>query len=220
MIPSTAASLLAFLGLVAPGLVFQLRREHYVPRTEQTPFREVSYVALVSLVCSAGSLMLLALVARWHPTWLPDIAKWATTNHYAGDHWTLVGFAGFPEVVLVCGFAIGIAQLFTKEGPKGDLHDYSAWWDAIRGQPPEDNEFIYVTVWMRNGARYAGHLMGYTAEDVPVAEREITLCHPRLSVRRAPNADETALDGELCVVVHGADIESLSVKHPPLEGAD
>jgi Family of unknown function (DUF6338) len=59
VIPQTAAALLAFLFLVAPGIVFENLRERRRPTFDQTTFREVSRVALASLCFSVLSLILL-----------------------------------------------------------------------------------------------------------------------------------------------------------------
>jgi Family of unknown function (DUF6338) len=60
VIPQTAAALLAFPALVAPGIVFENLRERRRPSIEQTTFREISGIALASLYFTVLSLTLLA----------------------------------------------------------------------------------------------------------------------------------------------------------------
>jgi hypothetical protein len=72
VIPQTILALVGFLFLVAPGLVFEIRRERRRPVLEETTFREVSRTALASLVFSVLALAILAWVrAKW-PESMPD----------------------------------------------------------------------------------------------------------------------------------------------------
>ena len=75
MVPETTGALLAFLGLIAPGLVYTLLRERRRPPEKMSAFREASRAALTSLgfiVVSLAVLVPLSLAGDW----LPDIQQW------------------------------------------------------------------------------------------------------------------------------------------------
>ncbi len=90
MIPESAAALLGLLGCVAPGLVFQLRRERYTPQQVETSLREASRVALTSLLFTTASLALVVwLSSVW--TALPNFAEWLRQGQkYLPDHYAAV----------------------------------------------------------------------------------------------------------------------------------
>jgi Family of unknown function (DUF6338) len=211
VLPNSTTAILAFLGLVAPGLVFQLYRETYLPRSERTPFREVSYVVLVSLVCSAAAVGILVALAQGWPSAFPNVHDWITGRDYVADNWGLLARTGVSEVLLASLLAILAARVLDRKRNKRRLSDQSSWWTVFR-EIERDGE-NYLCVRLRNGAQYFGSLMDYTASPEVLAEREIALCHPGLCYRERPDQDETELDREVCVIVHGAEIESLTVSH-------
>jgi Family of unknown function (DUF6338) len=80
MIPETFAALYAFLGLVAPGLIYQILREKRRPAVDETAFREASRIALTSLVFTTVATLLMTLLGVVAPGLFPDIAAWITTG--------------------------------------------------------------------------------------------------------------------------------------------
>lgn len=60
MTPQTMGALAAFLALVAPGIVFELRRERRRARRAETAFREAARVALGSLAFGGGRVRVAA----------------------------------------------------------------------------------------------------------------------------------------------------------------
>lgn len=87
MIPEGFATFLTFLGLVAPGLVYQLVLERRQPRRGETTFREASRIALTSLAFTVTSLLALAIAQRFFAParWLVDIPA------LIEGRWTYVG---------------------------------------------------------------------------------------------------------------------------------
>src|SRR5579863_6491529 len=95
MIPATFGTLLGFLGLVAPGLVYSAIIERRRPREGESAFAEASRVGLTSLVFSLVSMVLLWLLQRYESSALykytklslPNIGLWlAGGNKYAAGN--------------------------------------------------------------------------------------------------------------------------------------
>jgi uncharacterized membrane protein SpoIIM required for sporulation len=59
VIPQTVLSLVAFLFLVAPGILFELRRERRRPGRKETAFREAARTALAGLLFSVAAVLVL-----------------------------------------------------------------------------------------------------------------------------------------------------------------
>ena len=116
MIPATFGALLGFLGLVAPGLVYNtISGRRQSPRGEST-FAEVSRVALTSLVFSLIGLAILWLLERYSSLTLPNIGLWLLHGgKYVAANFGKVFFGLVAEVAVACGLAAGAAWLLTHE---------------------------------------------------------------------------------------------------------
>jgi hypothetical protein len=212
VLPSTTASLVAFLIFVAPGFLFELRRGRRVPRAERTTFREISSVALASVVCSGIAIALLAAVRAIHKSWMPDPSSWFADSHkYLTNHWPVVTWFLVIEVALACVVAYTGARWLPVRGAEGNLLRGTAWWHAFREVGTEHAK--YVCVRMRSGAEYYGILETYTPDECDVAERELTLIQHGLAYRAKPEVEARLLDTQQRIVLHGAEIESITVKH-------
>lgn len=78
MIPQTILTLVGFLLFVAPGLLYELCIERSRPGVEESTFREISRVALTSLIFSLTALLILAAVWTSFPDAYPDLNSLAT----------------------------------------------------------------------------------------------------------------------------------------------
>jgi hypothetical protein len=220
--PSTAASLFAFLVFVAPGFVYASRRERLVPRADETPFREVSSVALASLACSGLAVLLLAGVRWLHPSLMPDPEAWLGNSHvYTRDHWAMVARFLALEAVAACAFAFVFASLVHPEDATGDITPQTAWWKAFRGTEPAKAK--YATIRLHGGDEYSGIVDGFTPGVCPPQEREIALKHPGLTFHAAGAPVNVRLESHERLILNGADIESMLVshlerEHPPEPG--
>src|SRR4051794_36503051 len=107
MIPETVGALLAFLGLIAPGLIYQLRRETRRASITETAFREASRVALVSLGLTTAALAAVAIVRAVEPAWIADPGVWLRQgNEYFVAHYRLVLRTAIIVVGLACSLAL------------------------------------------------------------------------------------------------------------------
>lgn len=100
MIPDSTATFVAFLLLLAPGIVWELLRARHVPSVKETTLIEACRVVLASLVATA--LAAVSLLWMWIPGYTAIVAG-STTDIDAQ-----VRFVGMAVVtaVLACGYVI------------------------------------------------------------------------------------------------------------------
>ena len=216
MIPDTLGALLAFLGLVAPGLVYQLRREKTRASLTESSFREASRVALVSLSATLTALGVLALLRSAEPTWMPDVGAWLRHgNSYFVDHYRLVFRTALVEVALACALAAAAAWgLGEFSGTQGHVSKRSIWFAVLRSDRPS-GKVPWVHVHLKSGADYWG-FVGYYSAEMAQLDREISLIGPDLQYR-APNTDAVRqLDANWeTVIIAAADVEYIKVNYLP-----
>jgi hypothetical protein len=107
VIPQTAAALLAFLFLVAPGIVFETCVNGGGQLSIRRHFGEISRLALASLCFSVLSLVLLAGVRALAPEIMPDPGRWLREGkHYVQDNYRLVAGSFLAELVVAIALAI------------------------------------------------------------------------------------------------------------------
>jgi Family of unknown function (DUF6338) len=147
VIPQTAAALLAFLFLVAPGIVFENLRERRRPTFDQTTFQEVSRLALASLCFSVLSLILLAGVRAVVPKILPDPGRWLLGgNGYVQAHYQVVASFFLAELAIAVALAIAWSSYLSK-GRSFDIRRISGWHLAFRQlQPSNADTFVLVII--------------------------------------------------------------------------
>jgi len=176
VIPQTAAALLAFLALVAPGIVFQNLHERRQPAVDQTPFREVSSIALASLSFSILSVLLLAVVRACVPAIMPDPGRWLRegTRYFQGNYRLVAGFF-LAELVLAIGLATAWSWVRSR-GRAASIVKVSAWYHVFRELRPKGTD-TYVRVSIQSGVEHVGKVIDYST-DVEVADRELFLGEP------------------------------------------
>ncbi|WIX87731.1 DUF6338 family protein [Amycolatopsis sp. DG1A-15b] len=138
MIPQTLGALAGFLALVAPGIVFELRRERRRGRHQETAFREASRVALGSLVFTLVSLLLMTAVQAAGGRLFVSPADWLTRGEaYAREHLTLIVVSVAVELAVACALATGFeAFLARRRGEAATVQQRSAWAQALRTDRP------------------------------------------------------------------------------------
>lgn len=179
MIPDGVATLFAFFGLVAPGLVLQLVTERREPRPDETAFREASRVALSSVVFTAISLLVLIGLYAVVPDAFPDLVAWESEGWaYVAHHPLAVLATLLSSVGLACGLA-ALAGWWLTRGSTATLTAHGAWYQTLRVERP-DNTRPWVHLRLKDDAEFWGHLRHYTEDDAaPV--REIVLGGPALA---------------------------------------
>ncbi len=176
MIPQTAAALLAFLLLVAPGIVYENLRERRRPKVDQTTFREVSGIALASLSFSILSMAALAGVRARVPKFMPDPGRWLREGHlYVNGNYRLIAGFALAELVLAVGLAVAWSWA-RGHGRQPSIFKVSTWYRVFRELPPTGAE-TFVRVFTQSGVEYFGKVISYTT-DFDLASRELFLGEP------------------------------------------
>ena len=190
MIPQTLGTLAAFLTLVAPGIVFELRRERRRARHQETAFREASRVALGSLTFTLASLLVLTGVQAMfslvgvHLFLHPE--AWLTSGDaYARQHLTLIIVSVTVELVLACTFAVSFDLILAKRGEEhASVRQWTAWRQALRLDRPKGTR-PWAHVLLENGSSFFGYVRSHTPSG-PMAEREIVIEGETLTYQGKP----------------------------------
>jgi hypothetical protein len=218
VIPQTAGAVLGLLLVVAPGIVFEVIREHYRPTAERSTFREASAMAVASLVFAFTALLILAAVRAVWPNLLPSPHDWIIEGKaYVAGNFGLVAWFVVALVVLSTGLGALFAWAwFRRSGARIDPNT-QAWYELFRAKVP-DGGVPMVRVKATDGTEYLGRVIDYSANILP-AERELVLGPPLQ--RKLPGSDDFELlpdDGAWArVCLPGTSIESFWVRYPPRE---
>ncbi len=192
MIPDTAGALLAFLGLVAPGLLYQLRRGRRQPEEEESAFRETSRVGLTSFVFTVAALVVVILLQRLWPSAVADLARWAAEgNGYAQEQPLLVAWTVLLVVLIACGFAL-LTDLVqgTLNRTGAQIESGGLWFQVLRqDKPPDASAWVHVR--LEDGTTFWGFVRGYSASE-RLEDREIALegCELRQQEAPGPNGEQ------------------------------
>ena len=203
MIPSTFGALLAFLGLVAPGITFELVTERRRPRQNSTAFREVSSVALASLGFTLAAVALLALLRLVAQAAVPDVPQWITQgNRYLarnpGPVFTGLGL----EVVGACALA-ALAGWFVTRNSESSITNYGAWYQILRqDRPPGARAWVHVR--LDDETEFWGYLRHFTPDD-SADVREIVLGGTTLMWRRKSDQARSSIGANWDAVCVSAD---------------
>jgi uncharacterized protein DUF6338 len=211
MIPQTLGSLLAFLGLIAPGLLFELRRERRRPIIEETAFREASRVALTSLAFTLSSLALLAVVRARRPELMPDPGAWLEQGHrYVNEHYRLIARTFLIEIAIAAALAL-LADWLLSGTARGRIVPGSLWFHLLRMQRPE-NTVPWIHARLKDETEFWGYLGDYTPEE-KLENRELSIVGPKLQMRRKGETTNTLLDTWASVAVRGDEINFLRITY-------
>jgi len=179
VIPQTLGALAAFLALVAPGIVFELRRERRRAPREETAFREASRVAPGSLVFTLVSLLILTgiqgLAAAAGLRLVASPEGWlASGQAYAQEHLALIVLSVAVELGLACALAIGLDVLLARRSHEtATVRQRTAWSETLRIDRPAGT-VPWAHVHLDNGSSFFGYVRSYSPSE-PVNEREIVL---------------------------------------------
>jgi hypothetical protein len=199
MIPQTLVSLVLFLGLVAPGLFYQLLWERRHPTLEQTAFREASRTALTSLLFSGLACTVIILIRLVEPTWIFDLGQYLRDSKgYVSKSYGVIIRTVALEVVLalvIVGFVysvpVFVGRLARLLPPKltgwipeslravtsfGEMSSGGIWFDVLRRRVKQGKK-TWVCLRLTDGSRICGYVSHYTSA-IKYEEREIALVKP------------------------------------------
>jgi hypothetical protein len=203
MIPDTFGGVLAFLALVAPGITFYLVLERRRPHQENTPFREVSQIALASLVFTLASVACLLLLHEVAPAVVPDISMWIRQgNRYTADHPATV-FAGISlDVIAACAFGAGSAWFIARRSD-ASISKVGTWYQVLRQErPPGTRPWLHIR--LEDETEFWGYLRHYTPDD-SANVREIVLGGTTVAWRRKGDTARSSIGDSWDAVCINAD---------------
>lgn len=133
-------------------------------------------------------------------------------TRYAAAHLQQLFWFGLAELAAAAALAMGIAVLVTIGDPSARLHRGPLWFRAFRQEAPAGST-VFVRVTLESGEQYWGNVAHYTAEDVPMEERELELASPIL-VRLPGEIDARNLPAAVSrVLLPGSAIRGIDVMY-------
>lgn len=150
MIPDSVATVVGFLLLLAPGIVWQLDRDRYRPSLKESAFLELSRIILVSLVATVTVAVL--LVPRM---WLPLLDRVGELREAVSpnlDDAMLFVFAAGVHSMAATGLAWATSRL-AHSGPPPIVNErvwhlaLSTWHAAGSANPRLIVELLDGTIW-------------------------------------------------------------------------
>jgi len=210
MVPSTWLSLVLFLLLVAPGLLFDLLAERRRVGVMESAFREASRVVLSSLAFSGFGFVIVVLARLIEPAWFPDPRRLVTEGmKYVAAEYLLVVSAIVLELAVALAAALLTHGVLAQMSGRR-LRPLSTWQKGIRDDCPKDM-VPHARVRLTGGAVYLGRVGAYTA-DLELADRELVLVPPLFS--KTGTNPLTPLAGEWQrMILHGSNIESIAFQY-------
>jgi hypothetical protein len=212
VVPSTWLSVLFFLLLVAPGLVFDLLAERRRAGAGESAFREASRVALASTAFSGAALAVLATIRALKPEWMPDPRRLLGDGQaYLADEYRLVLRALLIQVAIALVLALVTHAVLAKSGG-ASIRQRSAWSSVFHHELPAGMQ-AHVRVRMTDETVYIGRVAHFTA-NIEHADRELVLAPPLFSKIKGRHAHGRPRR-VAAHVVPGDQIAVLSVQYRP-----
>jgi hypothetical protein len=210
VVPSTWLSVLFFVVLVAPGLLFDLLAERRRVGAPESAFREASRVVLASLVFSGLGLAAVVLVRTLEPAWMPDPDRLVAEPHqYLVEHYRLLLAALLVTGSVALG-AAGLAHWLLARKYGSGLRTLSTWRKVFRQERPAGTA-AHVRVRLTNGTVFTGKVAGYTA-DLDLSDREIVLAPPLFSKTEGNKLAPLPVEWQR-VILPASSIESVAVQY-------
>lgn len=210
MVPSTLLSVVLFILLIAPGLLFDLLAGRRRVGAPESAFRETCRVVLASLAFSTLGLLAVALLRATAPHLMPDPRQLIghPQAYFAAHYRRIFGAVALEGVVAVGSAALVHARL--RRETDSVLRTTSSWSKVLREDLP-DGAQPHVRVRLTNGTVYVGQVSDFTA-DLDQADREIVLCPPLYSKTEGKALAPVPKEWQRVVLPAGS-IESIGVTY-------
>jgi hypothetical protein len=216
MVPESVAALYAFLGLITPGLVYQLLRERSRPALDESSFREASRVALTSAVLTTLSLLSVAGIGHFQPAWFVDAREWLRSGQpYVNDNPGLVTWTVVAVVALACFYALLTDWLWTYVIPprRPRISKTDVWYQLFRGDVPK-GQIAWVHLKLTDGTLLWGHL-NFVTLNKATDDTQIVLRGPQLTVQVAGSSAPKPETTWQRVAVRASDVFVVKVTYVP-----
>lgn len=210
MVPSSWLTVVLFLLLVSPGLLFDLLAMRRRTGAVESAFHETSRIVLASLGFTVVALAALAIVGALAPGLMPDPKGLLDPNGtYPVDHWPAVVGALAAEAGIAHGAVLLTHWVLARRGG-ARIRPVSAWTALFRRDVPAGHH-AYVRLRLAGGVVYAGSVLSFTS-DLPLADRELVLGPPLYS--KTGDRPLTPLPADYArVLIRGAMIETMAVEY-------
>lgn len=210
--PDTIGTAVAFLLLVAPGILWETLRERRHPQRDRTSFREVGVVALASTLFS-----MIATVLVLAGSWIVARSQLDALGRFIQEGTSAPGVSPFlPATFLAIGCSTALALVLLADRVFGtrlygaaELRPGSIWVAMFRTKLPADAAAI-ATIHLHDGSWLRGHVAYFSVDD-DVDKRELTLAAP--ISRRGPGAAEPEPSHHQFVVIRSSEIAYLDVDY-------
>ena len=183
--PTTFISLLIFIALLVPGVVYVSARESRLPSQVQSTFKETATVAFASFACWTVALVIFSILRASLPDGkTPDAGALARNpGHYGSRHLALLAWwsLGLLVIAIALAFMFGTVPLLTRMrrrvlgGSQWDNRARSEWDVAFTAEAPTR---VYLKVILEDGSMYAGWHGSHNWDPKESADRELTLDPP------------------------------------------
>ncbi|WP_367131595.1 DUF6338 family protein [Saccharothrix sp. HUAS TT1] len=174
MIPQSFGAFVVFLGLVAPGILFELLRSRHRLNSSESAFREIARIAIASLSFTVAALTVMTLARIWLPSLVVDVGAWVRDgNRYVQENFKLIAVNGLVGLLLACGLATVWHFCLSKKSGSGTLSAQSLWFQSFHLARPVGTS-TWVRVQLNDGTTFFGMVKAYTAGG-KFDEREILL---------------------------------------------
>jgi Family of unknown function (DUF6338) len=210
VVPTTWLSVLFYVLLIAPGLLYDLLAARRRPLANESAFHEISRTVLAGLIFSMCSFVVLEGIDRFVRGWLPDTRELIFhSSLYLPSHYTIVVRALVAEGLLAFAF-VWLFHFIQLRFTRARLRPVSTWTRVLR-QELEPGFVPYVEVRLTNGMTYVGRV-GHFTHDLDIADRELILV-PLLFVQQ-PGGRLTDMPSEWQrIVISGEAIQSMAVQY-------
>lgn len=213
MPPNSWVAAVLFIGMVAPGLLFDQLSESRRALPSESTFREASRVVLSSVIFTGIPITLIgAIRGIFSPTWLPDPGQyWRGGSNYFRDHYQLPLYTSLT--VIVSAFLLAYAANFalTRLEDAARIVRRSAWNQVFSRDCPKDREPL-ARVRLDDGSAYEGFIRA-TSPDVETSDRELILEGPCLRSKTGDNKFTLIPNQWERVVLKNSDIKSITVAY-------
>ncbi len=206
--PATVGSLVAFLLLITPGLVFELLRENSRPGRVRSTFRETSVIVVASVVFSSVALFVLVIARAVHDPWIPSPSRLIDSpGSFASERPLLVARTLALHQLLACGAAYLSHRILCHKRPGGRISPNPAWFEIVHGNANPRRDQVLLFVELQDGSAVRGLVKGYDL-GADQSLRTLVLCGSAsnpLTTRQAATGVESRVGSDWAYIVVAAE---------------
>lgn len=227
MVPGSWVSVLLFVVLVAPGLLFDLLSDRRRGGFPESTFREISRVVLASFVFSVLAFAVLVVLRTVEPGWMPDPRRLlGSARTYVPDQYRLIFRALLIQACLALMFAF-LVHLWLVREHGARVQKISAWiarqlggkvrrinaWSQVFEEDCPAGDAPYARVRLKSGYVYTG-FVAQISPDFDLDSRELVLLPPLYS--KPPDGElKVVPSNHQRIIFRGSEIDMISVEYRP-----